>query len=64
VLDRIKTDDGLEHRTDIVTPFDLIDWREGREQEKPSTTQVCSYQNRPTFESAALNFPGVSIVQI
>ena len=27
---RIKAEDGLEHRTDIVTTFDLIDLREGR----------------------------------
>ena len=29
-LARIKAEDGLEHRTDIVTTFDLIDLREGR----------------------------------
>ena len=29
-LARIKAEDGLEHRTDIVTAFDLIDLREGR----------------------------------
>ncbi len=35
---RVKTEDGLEHRTDIVTSFDLIDLREGREHEKPNAT--------------------------
>jgi len=35
---RVKAEDGLEHRTDIVTSFDLIDLREGREHEKPSAT--------------------------
>jgi len=35
-LARIKREDGLEHRADIVTTFDLIDLREGREEEKPS----------------------------
>nr|MBI3612776.1 DUF5069 domain-containing protein [Nitrospirota bacterium] len=34
-LARIKREDGLEHRTDIVTTFDLIDLREGREDETP-----------------------------
>jgi hypothetical protein len=29
-LARIKAEEGLEHRTDIVTTFDLIDLREGR----------------------------------
>lgn len=33
---RVKAEDGLEHRTDIVTSFDLIDLREGR-GEKPGT---------------------------
>jgi hypothetical protein len=28
---RVKAEDGLEDRTDIVTAFDLIDLREGRE---------------------------------
>jgi Domain of unknown function (DUF5069) len=37
---RVKAEDGLEHRTDIVTAFDLIDLREGREQEKPDGTSV------------------------
>jgi hypothetical protein len=35
-LARIKQEDGLDHSTDIVTTFDLIDLREGRECEKPS----------------------------
>jgi Domain of unknown function (DUF5069) len=35
-LARVKAEDGLEHRTDVVTTFDLIDLREGREHEKPS----------------------------
>jgi hypothetical protein len=34
-LARVKAEDGLEHRTDVVTTFDLIDLREGREHEKP-----------------------------
>jgi len=29
-LARIKAEEGLEHRTDVVTTFDLIDLREGR----------------------------------
>jgi hypothetical protein len=37
-LTRIKAEDGLEHRTDIVTLFDLIDMREGREHEKSSAS--------------------------
>ena len=32
---QVKAEDGLEHRADIVTSFDLIDLREGREHEKP-----------------------------
>lgn len=35
-LARIKQEEGLGHRTDMVTTFDLIDLREGREREKPS----------------------------
>jgi len=35
-LARIKQEDGLDHRTDIVTTFDLIDLREGRADETPS----------------------------
>jgi hypothetical protein len=35
---RVKAEDGLEHRTDIVTAFDLIDLREGREHEKPDAS--------------------------
>jgi hypothetical protein len=27
---RIKAEDGLEHRTDVITAFDLIELREGR----------------------------------
>lgn len=30
-LEQAKREDGLGHRTDIVTTFDLIDLREGRE---------------------------------
>lgn len=37
-LARMKQEDGLEHRTDIVTAFELIDLREGREGELPSET--------------------------
>jgi hypothetical protein len=29
-LARVKAEEGLEHRTDVVTAFDLIDLREGR----------------------------------
>jgi hypothetical protein len=29
-LEQVKAEDGLEHRADIVTLFDLIDLREGR----------------------------------
>ena len=29
-LDNVKVEDGTEHRTDIVTSFDLMDLREGR----------------------------------
>ena len=32
-LARVKAEDGLEHRTDVVTTFDLIDLREGRGHE-------------------------------
>lgn len=35
-LARVKLEDGLDHRTDIVTVFDLIDLREGRERESPN----------------------------
>jgi hypothetical protein len=34
-LARAKAENGLEHRTDIVTAFDLIDLGEGREHQKP-----------------------------
>ncbi|HWF59780.1 MAG TPA: DUF5069 domain-containing protein [Nitrospira sp.] len=37
-LARMKQEDGLEHRTDIVTAFELIDLREGRDGESPSET--------------------------
>jgi uncharacterized protein DUF5069 len=33
---RVKAEDGLEHHGEIVTSFDLIDLREGREHEKTS----------------------------
>jgi len=35
-LARVKLEDGLDHRTDIVTVFELIDLREGRERESPN----------------------------
>lgn len=35
-LARIKAEEGLQHRTDLVSAFDLIDFREGRT--KPSET--------------------------
>ena len=31
-LERVKLEDGLSHRDDLVTAFDLIDAREGRSQ--------------------------------
>ncbi len=31
-LERVKLEDGLGHRDDLVTAFDLIDAREGRSQ--------------------------------
>src|SRR6185295_847208 len=34
LVERVKREDGLEHRTDVVTAFDLIDLREGRGQER------------------------------
>ena len=34
---RVKSEEGLGNRTDIVTAFDLIDFREGREQKKPES---------------------------
>ncbi len=43
-LARVKAEDGSEHRTDIVTTFDLIDLREGREHEKPSDAERDSHQ--------------------
>jgi hypothetical protein len=33
---RVKLEDGLEHRTDVVTAFELMDLREGRGQDKSS----------------------------
>ena len=37
-LPRMKQEDGLEHRTDIVITFELIDLREGRAGQPPSET--------------------------
>jgi hypothetical protein len=33
-LARVKKEDGLEHGTDVVTAFDLMDSREGRERHR------------------------------
>lgn len=35
-LARVKLEDGLDHRTDIVTAFDLIDLLEGYRHESPN----------------------------
>ena len=37
-LARVKAEDGLEHRTDIVTTFELIDLREGRGERAEGTS--------------------------
>jgi hypothetical protein len=37
-LARMKQEDGLEHRTDIVITFELIDLREGRAGQPPTET--------------------------
>jgi PAS domain S-box-containing protein len=54
-VERVKREDGLEHRPDVVTAFDLIDLREGRDHRHAKETLGGSEQN---FRLIVESIPG------